>query len=78
LTSSFADQELQNIIDKLANFVARNGTKFEEMTRQKQKDNGKFGFLYSGNKYYNYYRWRVSMEIGKDVIGKAYTCILQI
>ncbi|KAH7936196.1 hypothetical protein HPB52_019916 [Rhipicephalus sanguineus] len=36
------DQELRNIIDKLAQFVARNGPEFEQMTKQKQKDNPKF------------------------------------
>ena len=59
------DQEQKNIIDKLANFVARNGSKFEEMTKEKQKENKKFGFLFGGE-YYNYYKWRVSVEIGKQ------------
>lgn len=58
------DQDQKNIIDKLANFVARNGSKFEEMTKQKQKGNPKFAFLFSGE-FYNYYRWKVSFEIGK-------------
>ena len=58
------DQEQKNIIDKLANFVARNGSKFEEMTKEKQKGNPRFAFLFSGE-YYNYYRWKVSFEIGK-------------
>ncbi|CAB4017455.1 Calcium homeostasis endoplasmic reticulum, partial [Paramuricea clavata] len=58
------DQELKNIIDKLANFVARNGTKFEEMTKTKQKDNPKFSFLFGGD-YFNYYKWRVSVEIAQ-------------
>ena len=53
--------ELKNIIDKLANFVARNGPEFEHMTKQKQKDNPKFSFLFSGE-YYNYYQYRVTTE----------------
>jgi len=56
-----ADLELKNIIDKLANFVARNGPEFEQMTKQKQQDNPKFSFLFSGE-YYNYYQYRVSTE----------------
>lgn len=59
------DQELKNIIDKLANFVARNGTKFEEMTKTKQKDNPKFSFLFGGD-YFNYYKWRVSVEVAQS------------
>ena len=63
------DQEQKNIIDKLANFVARNGSKFEEMTKEKQKGNPKFAFLFSGE-YYNYYRWKVSFEIGKSLLSQ--------
>ena len=43
---NFSDQELRNIIDKLAQFVARNGPEFEQMTKNKQKDNPKFSFLF--------------------------------
>ena len=63
-TLYFSDQDQKNIIDKLANFVARNGEKFEEMTKSKQKDNPKFSFLFGGE-YFNYYKWKVSVEIGK-------------
>ena len=63
----FKDQDQKNIIDKLANFVARNGSKFEDMTKEKQKGNPKFAFLFSGE-HYNYYRWKVSFEIGKKSV----------
>jgi len=56
-----ADLELKNIIDKLANFVARNGPEFEQMTKQKQKDNPKFSFLFAGE-HFNYYQYRVNTE----------------
>lgn len=52
------DIELRNIIDKLAEFVARNGPEFESMTKSKQKGNAKFAFLYGGE-YYNYYQYKV-------------------
>ncbi|XP_035222086.1 calcium homeostasis endoplasmic reticulum protein-like isoform X2 [Stegodyphus dumicola] len=55
------DQELKNIIDKLAQFVARNGPEFEHMTKQKQKDNPKFSFLFGGS-YFHYYQYRVTTE----------------
>ena len=55
------DKELQNIIDKLANFVARNGQEFELMTKTKQKDNPKFSFLFGGD-YNRYYEWKVDIE----------------
>ena len=57
----FSDAELKNIIDKLANFVARNGPEFEQMTKQKQQDNPKFSFLFGGENY-NYYQYKVQTE----------------
>ncbi|KAI4462046.1 sr-related ctd associated factor 6 [Holotrichia oblita] len=55
------DTELRNIIDKLAQFVARNGPEFEQMTKNKQKGNPKFQFLYGGE-FYTYYQYKVSAE----------------
>lgn len=55
------DIELRNIIDKLAQFVARNGPEFEQMTKNKQKDNPKFSFLFGGE-YFNYYQYKVTTE----------------
>ena len=49
------DQDTQNVIDKLAIFVARNGAEFEEMTKQKQAGNLKFTFLFGGE-HHAYYR----------------------
>jgi calcium homeostasis ER protein len=45
----------------LANFVARNGPEFEQMTKQKQKDNPKFSFLFGGE-HFNYYQCKVNTE----------------
>ncbi|XP_022087763.1 calcium homeostasis endoplasmic reticulum protein-like [Acanthaster planci] len=55
------DPELKNIIDKLANFVARNGPEFEKMTKHKQMNNPKFNFLYGGE-HFNYYQCKVATE----------------
>uniref|UniRef100_A0A7N6A499 Calcium homeostasis endoplasmic reticulum protein n=1 Tax=Anabas testudineus TaxID=64144 RepID=A0A7N6A499_ANATE len=55
------DQELRNVIDKLAQFVARNGPEFEKMTMEKQKDNPKFSFLFGGE-YFSYYKCKLAME----------------
>lgn len=57
----YTDTELRNIIDKLAQFVARNGPEFEQMTKNKQKDNPKFGFLFGGE-HFNYYQYKVTTE----------------
>ena len=55
------DAELKNIIEKLAQFVARNGASFEAMTKSKQKDNPRFSFLFGGEGY-DYYTYRVTTE----------------
>ncbi|XP_017860861.1 PREDICTED: calcium homeostasis endoplasmic reticulum protein isoform X4 [Drosophila arizonae] len=55
------DASLRNIIDKLAEFVARNGPEFEAITKQKQQNNPKFEFLYGGE-FANYYQFRVAAE----------------
>ena len=55
------DPEMKNIIDKLAQFVARNGPAFENMTKTKQRDNPKFGFLFGGE-HFHYYTYKVNAE----------------
>uniref|UniRef100_A0A8B9RMG6 Calcium homeostasis endoplasmic reticulum protein n=1 Tax=Astyanax mexicanus TaxID=7994 RepID=A0A8B9RMG6_ASTMX len=55
------NQELRNVIDKLAQFVARNGPEFEKMTMEKQKDNPKFSFLFGGD-YFGYYKYKLAIE----------------
>lgn len=53
--------ELRNIIDKLAQFVARNGPQFEQMTKEKQAGNPRFNFLFGGE-FYSYYQYKVASE----------------
>lgn len=65
-----ADQQLANIIDKLAEFVARNGTEFENMTKIKQQNNAKFSFLQSGKEFFDYYQYKV-MEERRKMLGKS-------
>lgn len=52
------DDEQRAVIDKLASFVARNGTEFENMTKEKQNGNAQFAFLFGGD-YSEYYLSRV-------------------
>ncbi|KAF7233875.1 hypothetical protein EG68_12586 [Paragonimus skrjabini miyazakii] len=52
------DPEQRNIIEKLADFVARNGQEFELLTKEKQRDNPKFAFLHGGE-FYEYYNFKV-------------------
>ena len=61
------DPEAKNIIDKLAQFVARNGPEFEKMTKTKQEGNPKFAFLFGGENY-AYYDFKVPSYV--------WTCLL--
>ena len=61
------DQEVANIIDKLAVFVARNGPEFEQMTKNKQRDNAKFSFLFGGE-HNAYYHSKVAQERSGDAL----------
>lgn len=56
------DQVLANIIEKLAEFVARNGPEFEMNIKAKQKDNQKFLFLKPNNEFNAFYNWKVQQE----------------
>lgn len=48
-----------DIVDKTANFVARNGPEFESRIRQNEIGNPKFNFLSHGDPYHSYYQHRV-------------------
>lgn len=63
------DIQIASIIDKLADFVARNGPEFEQMTKIKQQTNSKFSFLQNGSEYFQYYQYRL-MEARRGLIGK--------
>ncbi|MCP9263881.1 Calcium homeostasis endoplasmic reticulum protein [Dirofilaria immitis] len=48
------DEDSRNVIDRLAEFVAKNGMEFEERTRAKQYGDPRFAFLYGGE-FADYY-----------------------
>nr|XP_047137459.1 splicing factor 3A subunit 1-like [Hydra vulgaris] len=47
--------EVRNIVDRTANFVARNGPEFEDRIRSNEATNPKFNFLNPNDPYYAYY-----------------------
>uniref|UniRef100_A0A3P8QJR3 Calcium homeostasis endoplasmic reticulum protein n=1 Tax=Astatotilapia calliptera TaxID=8154 RepID=A0A3P8QJR3_ASTCA len=71
------DQELRNVIDKLAQFVARNGPEFEKMTMEKQKDNPKFSFLFGGE-YFSYYKYKLAMEQQQQIYNPGTKDVVDI
>lgn len=56
------------IVDKTANFVARNGPSFEERIRENEKQNNKFCFLNPNDPYRPYYDAKVEeFKSGKGI-----------
>ena len=52
--------EIRSIVEKTAQFVARNGENFEHKIRQNEAQNPKFNFLKDEDPYHGYYRHKVS------------------
>nr|CAB3471199.1 unnamed protein product [Digitaria exilis] len=54
-----ADPELQKRIDKLVEYIGKNGPEFEAMIRDKQHDNPDYAFVFGGegHAYYRYMLW---------------------
>eukprot|EP01117_Protostelium_nocturnum_P005194 TRINITY_DN188_c0_g1_i2.p1 TRINITY_DN188_c0_g1~~TRINITY_DN188_c0_g1_i2.p1 ORF type:complete len:729 (-),score=207.02 TRINITY_DN188_c0_g1_i2:703-2889(-) len=53
------DPTIVQVIDKLAEYVASNGTEFEDLTASKQKDNPKFAFLDNNHPDHAYYVFKL-------------------
>uniref|UniRef100_A0A0E0LZ97 SURP and G-patch domain-containing protein 1-like protein n=1 Tax=Oryza punctata TaxID=4537 RepID=A0A0E0LZ97_ORYPU len=57
------DMTVKQVADKLANFVAKNGRQFENVTRQRNPGDTPFKFLFDKNcSDYKYYEFRLSEE----------------
>ncbi|KAK3131102.1 hypothetical protein QOZ80_6BG0502080 [Eleusine coracana subsp. coracana] len=54
-----SDPELQKRIDKLVEYIAKNGPEFEAIIRDKQHDNPDYAFVFGGegHAYYRYKLW---------------------
>ena len=53
------DPDLRTLIDGFAKFVAKNGLEFENLTKEKHKENPQFNFLFGGL-YYQYYQQKLN------------------
>lgn len=62
------DEKLKGIIEKVANFVQKNGPEFEEKVRKLQSNNPDFNFLNPQNQYYLYYKNVLSSQKDKQVM----------
>lgn len=58
------------IVEKTAQFVAKNGIDFENRIKEKEANNTKFSFLAPTDPYHNFYRSKVAeYESGQPVIA---------
>ncbi|CAI5743967.1 unnamed protein product [Peronospora destructor] len=56
--------DVKNRIDRLVEFVARNGDAFEATARQRERDNPDFAFLRPGGPFSAYYQWKKQQMCG--------------
>eukprot|EP00906_Rhabdomonas_costata_P005560 RCo008315 len=63
--------EVKTIVDKTAQFVARNGKEFEARIRVHEKDNPKFKFLLKENPYNAYYEMKLEDFKRKEDVDAA-------
>ena len=52
-------EQIKAMVDKTAEFVARNGEQFESKILASESDNQKFGFLREKDPYTAYYRYKI-------------------
>ncbi|CAJ0577979.1 unnamed protein product, partial [Mesorhabditis spiculigera] len=63
----FPPPDIRTIVDKTANFVARNGVEFENKIREKEAQNPRFSFLLPTDPYNAYYKHKVKeLQEGKE------------
>eukprot|EP00741_Cyanophora_paradoxa_P022730 tig00021501_g21952.t1 len=60
--------DVRNIIDKTAQFVAKNGEDFERRIMMNERNNVKFNFLQYADPYNAYYKWKI-MEFREGKSG---------
>ena len=53
------DHDMRTLIDGFAKFVAKNGVEFENLTKEKHKENPQFSFIFGGP-FYQYYQQKLS------------------
>ncbi|CAL9010387.1 unnamed protein product [Prunus brigantina] len=58
--------DIRNIVDKTAEFVAKNGPEFEQRVLAKNTGNAKFNFLISSSPFHAYYQHRLSEFRGQQ------------
>uniref|UniRef100_M4BSH8 SURP motif domain-containing protein n=1 Tax=Hyaloperonospora arabidopsidis (strain Emoy2) TaxID=559515 RepID=M4BSH8_HYAAE len=71
--------DVKNRVDRLVEFVARNGIAFELTVKQREQKNPDFAFLNPGGPFSDYYEWKKQQQMGEapvsgqsPVLGSAF------
>lgn len=56
--------DVRNRIDRLVEFIQRNGVAFEDTVRQREHDNPHFEFLKPGARFHDYFLWKKRQMCG--------------
>jgi hypothetical protein len=59
--------QTKRVIDKMVEFIARNGRHFEEAVRKKDETEGRFPFLVQGDPHHAYYAYQLERALDKKV-----------
>ncbi|RMX65089.1 hypothetical protein DD238_003181 [Peronospora effusa] len=65
--------EVKNRIDRLVEFVARNGDVFEATARKRERENPDFAFLRPGGPFSAYYQWKKQQMCRHSSPAAAFT-----
>uniref|UniRef100_A0A7E4ZVE5 Splicing factor 3A subunit 1 n=1 Tax=Panagrellus redivivus TaxID=6233 RepID=A0A7E4ZVE5_PANRE len=61
--------DIRSIVDKTANFVAKNGVEFENKIKEREALNPKFAFLSPNDPYHAYYKFKVKEVESNEING---------
>jgi RNA recognition motif-containing protein len=59
-----ADPAMKTVIDKMADYVSRNGSAFEKLMRERERNNPKLQFIFEGHEFNPYYEWKLASLLG--------------
>lgn len=60
-------EDVKHRIERLVEFIQRNGAVFEQTARERERGNADFAFLESGAPFNDYFQWRKWQACGRQV-----------
>lgn len=63
-SSTVVPEDVRHRVERLVEFIQRNGAAFEETVRQRERDNPDFAFLHPHARFNDFYEWRKRQVCG--------------